>query len=284
MSRPDSPAITTLKNMAALFNGKTLTDNTNVWRVAPQISDSFIEKLKVKWAEVRTTALPKEFHSKNKKREALNDISFTIDGIEIFPKIYTRNDYKHALLHSFFFSEARRNFSTMCYLMQNNISTTEPLALLSGNRLHPGTETVLFTRKLEETDIYFYDFREMLHDFSQEKRNAFFILFGKKMAELHNLGIYTEDTDKNISVRPKGETYDLHFYDFDNFYPWRFMNLKRSKHGVLHSLFCTRYDASLEEAEIFIESYLIVRQRPDLKEALLKSVTDFIAAGGSKNK
>lgn len=284
MSRPDSPVTTTLKNIAALFNGRAIADDTRVWRVAPQLSDTFIEKLKTKWAEVRSTALPEEFRSKNKKREALNDISFTIDGIEIFPKIYTRNDYKHVLLHSFFFSEARRNFSSMCYLMQNNIPTTEPLALLSGDRLHPGTETVLFTRKLKETDIYFYDFREMLHDFTQEKRNAFFILFGKKMAELHNLGIYTEDTDKNISVRPNGDTYDLHFYDFDNFYPWRFMNMKRTKHAVLHSLFCRHYDANLEESAIFIEAYLTVRQRPDLKEALLKAVEDFIAAGGSKKK
>lgn len=284
MSRPDSPAITTLKNMAALFNGRALTDNTHVWRVAPQISDAFIEKLKTRWVEVRSTALPKKFHSKNKKREALTDISFTVDGIEIFPKIYTRNDYKHALLHSFFFSEARRNFSTMCYLMQNNIPTTEPLALLSGDRLHPGTETVLFTRKLKETDIYFYDFREMLHDFTQEKRNAFFILFGQKMAELHNLGIYTEDTDKNISVRPNGDTYDLHFFDFDNFYPWRFMNLKRTKHGVLHSLFCRHYDATLEESSIFLEAYLTVRQRPDLKEIMITKIKERIAAGGSKHK
>ncbi|SIN70726.1 hypothetical protein [Halodesulfovibrio marinisediminis] len=284
MSRPDSPAITTLKNMAALFNGRSMSDGARVWRIAPHISDAFIEKLKAAWAEVRTNALPDEFHSKNKKREALNDISFTVDDIEIFPKIYTRNDYKHTLLHSFFFSEARRNFSTMCYLMQNNMPTTEPLALLSGDRLHPGTETVLFTRKLRDTDIYFYDFRDMLHDFTQEKRNAFFILFGKKMAELHNLGIYTEDTDKNISVRPNGDTYDLHFYDFDNFYPWRFVNLKRAKHAVLHSLFCTHYDANLEESEIFLESYLTVLQRPDLKETLLTAIKEKIAAGGSRQK
>ncbi|WP_027361185.1 hypothetical protein [Halodesulfovibrio aestuarii] len=282
MSRPDSPLATTLKNINALFNGRAIADDTNVWRVAPQISDAFIEELKTQWSKIRSSALPKKFHSKNKKREALHDISFVVDGIEIFPKIYTRNDYKHTLLHCFFFSEARRNFSTMCYLMQNNIPTTEPLALLSGDRFHPGTESVLFTRKLKETDIYFYDFREMLHDFTQEQRNAFFILFGKKMAELHNLGIYTEDTDKNISVRPNDNTYDLHFFDFDSFYPWRFLTTKRTHHAVLHSLFSRHYDANLEESAIFIEAYLTVRQRPDLKKKLLKAVEDRIALGGSK--
>jgi len=282
MSKPDSPVITTLKHIAALFKGRSISDGSYTWRAAPQVSDEFMEKLKAKWTEIRSTALPKEFNSKNKKREALNDISFTIDGVEVFPKIYTRNDYKHALLHTFFFSEARRNFSTMCFLMENNLPTTEPLSLLSFNRMNPGKETVLFTRKLKDTDIYFYDFREMLHDFSQEKRNAFFILFGKKMAELHNLGIYTEDTDKNISVRPVGETYDLHFYDFDNFYPWRCINVKRAKHAVLHSLFCKRYDATKDEAEIFLEAYLTVRQRPDLKDLLQKEIEKFIATGRAK--
>lgn len=282
MSKPESPAVTTAKHIAALFTGRAISDGTNVWRAAPQVSDAFITKLQAKWKEVRETVLPKEFRSKNKKREALGDISFVVDGVEIFPKIYTRNDYKHKLLHGLFFSEARRNFSTMCFLMENNIPTTEPLALLSGDRLHPGTETVLFTKKLKETDIYFYTFRDELHNFSQEKRNAFFILFGQKMAELHNLGIYTEDTDKNISIRPIGDTYDFHFYDFDNFYPWRCMNMKRTIHAVLHSLFCRHYDASLEESEIFLESYLTVRQRPDLKEELLKEIKQRIASGGSK--
>ncbi|OBQ57490.1 hypothetical protein [Halodesulfovibrio spirochaetisodalis] len=282
MSRPDSHAATTLRHVVALFHGKATPDGTRVWRAAPQVSDAFMTKLREKWKEVRATALPEVFQSQNKKREALNNISFTIDGVEIFPKIYTRNDYKHKLLHTFFFSEARRNFSTMCFLMQNNFPTTEPIALLSGNRLHPGTETVLFTQKLKDTDIYFYEFREQLHNFTQEDRDAFFTLFGQKMAEFHNLGIYTEDTDKNITVRPKGDSYDLHFYDFDNFYPWRFINMKRTLHAVLHSLFSRHYNTTYNEAVIFLDAYLAVRQRPDLKDELMLAIKGRLASGGSK--
>jgi hypothetical protein len=115
MSKPESPVVTTAKHIAALFTGRAISDGTNVWRAAPQVSDAFITKLQAKWKEVRETVLPKEFRSKNKKREALGDISFVVDGVEIFPKIYTRNDYKHKLLHGLFFSEARRNFSTMYF-------------------------------------------------------------------------------------------------------------------------------------------------------------------------
>ena len=279
MKTPDNPIITTCKNIAALFTGHAIKDGSRTWLSAPNISDDFVAQLKKQWEEIRNTSIPKDFRSKNQKREALEDISFIVEGVEIFPKIYTRNDYKNALLHCFFFSEARRNFTTMCYLQQNNIPTTEPLVLLSGNRLNPQHETVIFTRKLKETDIYFYDFREKLKTFSQKERNSFFSLFGKKMAELHNLGIYTEDTDKNISVRPNGDTYELHFFDFDNFYPWRFPNPKRTKHAVLHSLFCNHYMANKEESLVFLEAYLSVRNAQELKATLLKEIDIRIKQG-----
>ncbi|MCG8531681.1 MAG: hypothetical protein MI749_13595 [Desulfovibrionales bacterium] len=277
MSKPDHPAITTLQHIKALFCGRTLQDASRTWRAAPHISESFIDALKAEWAHIRNTKIDKNFQSRNAKREALN-MSFTVEGIEVYPKLYTRNDCKNALLHTVFFPEARRNFCTMCYLQEHGLLTTEPLALLSGNRLHPQHETVLFTRKLDDNAIHFYAFRKILAGMEQPKRAAFFMEFGKKMAQLHNLGIYTEDTDKNISVILTEGTYDLYFYDFDNFYPWRVPNAKRMMHAVLHSLFCPHYTATLEEARIFVQTYTTVRQYPELKAVFMAAIEAKLAA------
>jgi len=200
----------------------------------------------------------------NRFKIALNDQTF-------IPKIYVVKSLSRRLIALTFHSAAHRNFSTCIYLNDNRIHVPLPLAVLDEYKTGILMTSVLFMKKLPEQLIPYKQYAKDLNALPQNIQEQFLSEVGHSLGRLHNLGVYTEDTDKNMMVGYMEGVFDFYYYDFDNYYPWRIPNYRRSNHAVCRFLSQRIYPFIHNQSKIFIKAYVQERKKPTWEERLVKS-------------
>lgn len=204
-------------------------------------------------------------HGSAKKRELVRSRFLEAGERRYVAKVYKPPVLRRGLMHSLFFSDARRNFATMVYLRGNGVPVTRPLALLSGYRFSLRSSSVLFVQQLPESYV---DYKKLLHTFVDRplaERIAFFRQLGASLAHIHACGVYTEDMDKNTMVEQEmgSDFFRFVYFDFDNFFPWRFPTLRRSGNAI--KKFCYHREVHAfhaEEINALVTSYCRSRSKP----------------------
>ena len=198
----------------------------------------------------------------NRFKIALNDQTF-------IPKIYTKRSLSHRLIALTFHSAAHRYFSTCLYLNDNGIHVPMPVAVLSEYKTGILMTSVLFMQKLPEQLIPYKQYAKEMDALPENIQKQFLSEVGHSLGRLHNLGVYTEDTDKNMMVEYKEGMFDFYYYDFDSYYPWRVPTYRRSENAVRKFLSQKIYPFIQNQSEIFIKAYVQERNKPTWEERLM---------------
>ncbi|EGJ50622.1 hypothetical protein Desaf_2296 [Desulfocurvibacter africanus subsp. africanus str. Walvis Bay] len=194
------------------------------------------------------------------KRQAVQDLRISVQDKEYFAKYYNYKDIPRILEGLGWFADAERNFHNHCYLHAASLPVPRPLGLLREYSHGLLRRAMLFTERIEgATD--FKQFIVGLETLSARQRLRFYTELGKALGRLHRFGAYTEDTDKNLMVRAKGEGFEFFFIDFDNSYPWRVATLRRTLKSV-GKYFPRKINHRQEERQAFLDSYLRERGKP----------------------
>ncbi|MFO7597729.1 MAG: lipopolysaccharide kinase InaA family protein, partial [Desulfocurvibacter africanus] len=146
------------------------------------------------------------------KRQAVQDLRISVLGDEYFAKYYNYEDIPRILEGLGWFADAERNFHTHCYLHAAGLPVPRPLGLLREYSHGLLRRAMLLTERIQgATD--FKQFIVGLEALSARQRLRFYTELGKALGRLHRFGAYTEDTDKNLMVRAKGEGFEFFFID-----------------------------------------------------------------------
>jgi 3-deoxy-D-manno-octulosonic acid kinase len=132
------------------------------------------------------------------------------------------------------------------------------------------TESIFFQEKLPASCVAYKKFLPAVRDLLPESRNTFFVQLAHEIARLHSLGVYTEDTDQNMFVEHMPDaSFRFHFFDFDNFYPWRYPTLRRTAHAIRHYTNSKLYTYTLDELALFLDAYLATRGKANWREHIM---------------
>ncbi|MGD9211629.1 MAG: hypothetical protein PVI90_12665, partial [Desulfobacteraceae bacterium] len=159
-------------------------------------------------------------------------------------------------------TEARRNYATLCYLSDNGVNVPRPLMLMEGYQVGLYSGAILFMEKLPHQAIEYKKGLERLGQAKIERRLKFLKAAAASLANLHNLGVYTEDTDKNMAINVKDSQLSFYYWDFDNFHPLRIPSFRRTAHAVRHYLLREIHPFSELEIKTFVAAYVKHRQCP----------------------
>lgn len=135
------------------------------------------------------------------------------------------------------------------------------------------SDSVFFQEKLPVSCIAYKHFLRTVRELAPEVRLTFFTQLGRELGKVHSLGVYTEDTDQNMVVEMlPGNEFRFHFFDFDNFYPWRYPNLRRTMHAFRHYADSNHYTCTPEELDVFLDSYLEVREKKQWRIPIMNNL------------
>lgn len=195
----------------------------------------------------------------DQKRYVFPQLELTLEERIFIPKVYKVRKLSQNLI-ALAFSEAERNCATQTYLFDAGMHVPMPAGVL--NTYHKGwlTESVFFQEKLPVSCVAYKEFLKTVRNLGPDVRREFFGRLGRDLGRLHALGVYTEDTDQNMVVEMlPDDAFRFHFFDFDNFYPWRYPNIRRTAHAFRHYADSNHYTCTPVELDIFLDSYLEVR-------------------------
>lgn len=194
-------------------------------------------------------------------------------GERIFiPKVYKVRKLSQNLI-ALLFSEAERNCATQTYLFDNGMLVPMPAGVLNTYKRGWLTESIFFQEKLTTSCIAYKHFLLTGREFAPEVRLKFYTQLGRELGKLHMLGVYTEDTDQNMAVEMlPGNEFRFHFFDFDNFYPWRYPTLRRTCHAFRHYADSNHYTCTPDELNAFLNSYLEIRDKRHWRTAILDNL------------
>lgn len=197
----------------------------------------------------------------DQKRYVFPQLELTLGERIFIPKVYKVRKLSQNLI-ALAFSEAERNCATQTYLFDNGVQVPMPAGVLNTYKNGWLTESVFFQEKLPASCIAYKHFLRTVRELTPEVRLKFFTQLGRELGKVHAMGVYTEDTDQNMVVEmlPTNE-FCFHFFDFDNFYPWRYPNLRRTCHAFRHYADSNHYTCTPEELDIFLDSYLEIRDK-----------------------
>lgn len=205
----------------------------------------------------------------DQKRYVFPQLELTLDERIFIPKVYRVRKLSQNLI-ALAFAEAERNCATQSYLYDRNVHVPMPAGVLNTYKNGWLTESIFFQEKLPASCVPYKTFLPAVLQLEPESRKTFFIQLAHDIAHLHSLGVYTEDTDQNMFVeRIPGNAFRFHFFDFDNFYPWRHPNLRRTAHAVRHYTNSKHYTYTLDELALFLDSYLEARGKTHWREHIL---------------
>ena len=197
----------------------------------------------------------------DQKRYVFPQLELTIGKRTFIPKVYKVRKLSQNLI-ALAFSEAERNCATQTYLFDRGVRVPMPAGVLNTYKGPWLVESVFFQEKLPPAFAAYKEFLKTLRGLASQARKKFFGQLGQDLGRLHAMGVYTEDTDQNMVVEMlPGDEFRFHFFDFDNFYPWRYPNLRRTCHAFRHYADSNHYTCSPEELDIFLDSYLEIRDK-----------------------
>lgn len=208
------------------------------------------------------------------KRHVLIDCEIEVEDNTFLPKYYVFKTYKQKGQSTLYFSEARRNYSTLRFLAAKGVPVARPLAMADIYACGIIRSSVLFTEKIQGRLRSYKDFVSSLPEHPGSVRRRFFSSLGKELGFLHRLEVHTEDTDKNTVVQTSGDLVRFYFFDFDNVFPWRTPTFDRTVHCLSHFLDAVP-NLSEDEVFVFVDEYLKERRkwtwRPRLVEVINSS-------------
>jgi hypothetical protein len=182
----------------------------------------------------------------DQKRYVFPQLELTLGDRIFIPKVYKVRKLSQNLV-ALAFSEAQRNCATQTYLFANAVLVPMPAGVLNTYKCGWLSESVFFQEKLPASCIAYKHFLRTIRDLAPDIRLKFFSRLGHELGKVHALGVYTEDTDQNMVVEMlPGDEFRFHFFDFDNFYPWRYPNLRRTMHAFRHYAGSKRYTVPLK--------------------------------------
>ncbi len=235
-------------------------------------SDDLVERtieIVKAWDALKETEEVKSVLSGVDRRKLLADYPIQDgSGRQVLAKFYRYSHALRAIEGWFFFTEAERNFATLAYLEENGIKVTRPVALLKESVLGFPRTAVLFIEKLPASVVDFHEYQERFKNAPAWEREKFLLDLLDNLVRLHDLGVYTEDTDKNTMVAENGGSYEFYFLDFDQSFPWRVPGPKRTAHCIRHYL--KNRSFTEEEERMFIEACLERRGKAHWKKDVLK--------------
>lgn len=197
----------------------------------------------------------------DQKRYVFPQLEITLGERIFIPKVYKVRKLSQNLI-ALVFSEAERNCATQTYLFDKAVRVPMPAGVLNTYKKGWLTESVFFQEKLPASCVAYKEFLKTVRNLGPDVRKEFFSRLGRDLGRLHALGVYTEDTDQNMVVETlPGDEFRFHFFDFDNFYPWRYPNLRRTTHAFRHYADSNHYTCTAEELDIFLDTYLETRAR-----------------------
>ncbi|MDW7711236.1 MAG: lipopolysaccharide kinase InaA family protein [Deferrisomatales bacterium] len=183
-------------------------------------------------------------------------------GSVFIAKVYFYPRWTQVLQSSLYFSEARRNAATIAYLSARDIRVPAPLAVVDLLSCGMIQYSVVFTERLEDGFVPLKTFCSTLTGESKTQNLSFFMSLGKELGRLHKAGVYTEDADKNTMVDAHSSGFSIAFLDFDNVFPWRVPNRRRTL--TCHRRYLSSIpQVSAEETRAFLEGYTAAREVPD---------------------
>lgn len=197
----------------------------------------------------------------DQKRYVFPQLELALGERIFIPKVYRVRKLSQNLV-ALAFSEAERNCATQTYLFDKGLRVPMPAGVLNTYKGAWLTESVFFQEKLPPACVAYKEFLKTVRGLAPLARKKFFGQLGLELGRLHALGVYTEDTDQNMVVEMlPDEEFRFHFFDFDNFYPWRYPNLRRTCHAFRHYADSNHYTCTPEELDIFLDSYLEIRDK-----------------------
>ncbi|MDO9582607.1 MAG: hypothetical protein Q7J24_05795 [Desulfomicrobium sp.] len=208
----------------------------------------------------------------DQKRYVFPQLELTLGDRIFIPKVYKVRKLSQNLI-ALAFSEAERNCATQAYLFANAVRVPMPAGVLNTYRGAWLAESVFFQEKLPPVCVAYKEFLKTVRDLDPQTRKKFFDQLGLALGRLHAKGVYTEDTDQNMVVEmlPGGE-FRFHFFDFDNFYPWRYPNLRRTMHAFRHYADSNHYTCTPEELEVLLNSYLEIRDKRQWRTPIMDNL------------
>ena len=243
--------------------------------VSPDFNPAIAFDIYYQWERICDEKFKSELKDVKQKRWVRSDLELTYKDSIFIPKIYLKKDIDSRLTGMLHLTEARRNYATLCYLTDNGVKVPRPLMILEGYRVGIYHSAVLFMEKLPSQAV---EYKIGLQKFKQvtiEDRLEFLKATAASLANLHNLGVYTEDTDKNMAVTVEDRKRSFYYYDFDNFYPWRVPIFRRTAHAVRHYLLREIHPFSELEIKTFVDAYIKYRNCPaDWKQRLLQNIEE----------
>jgi hypothetical protein len=231
------------------------TARTIFWRT-PFLKNEHISSLVEQWLR-KSSNIEHLFGAR--KRYVFPQLELRLDERIFIPKVYKLRKLSQNLI-ALAFSEAERNCATQAYLFDNSVRVPMPAGVLNTYKYGWLTESVFFQEKLPPACVAYKEFLKTVRAIDPQARKMFFGQLGLALGRLHALGVYTEDTDQNMVVEMLGALeFRFHFFDFDNFYPWRYPNLRRTCHAFRHYAASDHYTCTPEELTVFLDSYLEIR-------------------------
>jgi 3-deoxy-D-manno-octulosonic acid kinase len=244
------------------------TTRTVFWRTPFLDEEQTISLLK-QW---RRKASDIEHLFGDQKRYVFPQLELTLGDRIFIPKIYKVRKLSQNLI-ALAFSEAERNCATQTYLFDKAVRVPMPAGVLNTYNGAWLAESIFFQEKLPASGIAYKHFLLTGRDFAPDVRFKFYTQLGRELGKLHVLGVYTEDTDQNMLVEMlPGDEFRFHFFDFDNFYPWRYPNLRRTSHAFRHYADSDHYTCTPEELNIFLDSYLEIRDKRQWRAPIMENL------------
>lgn len=230
---------------------------TIFWR-SPFLGREQIDSLLEQW-QVAASGLEQLFG--DQKRYVFPHLELKLGSRTFIPKVYRVRKLSQNLI-ALVFSEAERNCATQAYLFNNAVCVPMPAGVLNTYKNGWLTASVFFQEKLPDASVAYKEILRTVRELTPAIRLRFYAQLGQELGRLHALGVYTEDTDQNMTVEmSSAHEFRFHFFDFDNFYPWRYPTFRRCCHAFRHYADSNHYTCTAEELGIFVDAYLETRDR-----------------------
>lgn len=239
------------------------------FRPTPFLDSEQVGALLGQWRQ-RATDLEHLFG--DQKRYVFPQVELILGERIFIPKVYKVRKLSQNLI-ALLFSEAERNCATQTYLFDNDVRVPMPAGVLNTYKRGWLTESVFFQEKLPLSCVSYKHFLQTVRELAPAIRRNFFIQLGRELGKVHALGVYTEDTDQNMVVeRVTADEFRFHFFDFDNFYPWRYPTLRRTCHAFRHYADSNHYTCTPDELHAFLDTYLETRDKRQWRTAILDNL------------
>lgn len=207
-----------------------------------------------------------------RKRYVFPQLELMLGERAFIPKVYKVRKLSQNLI-ALAFSEAERNCATQAYLFDKSVRVPVPVGVLNTYKNGWLTESVFFQEKLPSSCMAYKHVLRTVRVLAPEIRLKFYTQLGRELGKVHALGVYTEDTDQNMVVEMlPGDEFRFHFFDFDNFYPWRYPSLRRTCHAFRHYADSNHYTCSPEELNVFLDSYLDIRDKKQWRPPIMDNL------------